>query len=148
VVGRAFLETGAGSRRKKAPNLPSLFVGPGPMLCGTFRPVGGKPVQDNRSELPEFLLSELPNLPRQGDRKTLAQLISKFIFPVSPRTLESWPLHSRRVNGHAVAETYEALALAWRKFNSAPVTMSGRGRSRVSRDSELSEANVDRETAA
>jgi hypothetical protein len=116
------------------------------MLCGTLRPVGGKPVQDNRSELPEYIANELPNLPRHGDRKTLALIITKFIFPVSRRTLEVWPLKWRRVNGHAVAATDEALAHAWRKFESAPATLSGR--SRTIRYNKSSLAHADRETAA
>ena len=105
-------------------------------------------MQNDVPELPEYIVSELPNLPRHGDRKTLAPIITKFVFPVSHRSLEIWPLKWRHVNGHAVAETYEALAYAWRKFNSAPVTMSGRGGSRATRHSKLSHGDADRETAA
>ena len=88
-------------------------------------------MQNDTPELPDYIVSELPNLLRHGDRKMLAPIITKFVFPVSHRSLEVWPLKWRHVNGHAVAETYEALAHAWRKFNSASVTMSGRGRSRA-----------------
>ena len=62
---------------------------------------------------------------QRGDRgnlafaETLAPIITKLVFPVSHRSLEIWPLRWRFVNGHAVAETYEALAHAWRK-NSIP----------------------------
>jgi hypothetical protein len=77
-------------------------------------------------ELPDYILSELPNLPRFADRKALATLITRFLYPVSPRSLEAWPLNLRIVNGHAVAEVSETLAYAWRKFDAAPVTMSGR----------------------
>jgi hypothetical protein len=105
-------------------------------------------VQSNTSDLPDYIVSELPNLPRHGDRKMLAPIITKFVFPVSHRSLEVWPLKWRRVNGHAVAETYEALAHAWRKFNSASVTMRGRGRSRATRRNQLSHTAADREAAA
>jgi hypothetical protein len=105
-------------------------------------------VQNDTPELPEYILSELPNLPRHGDRKTLAPIITKLVFPVSHRSLEIWPLRWRFVNGHALPETYEALAHAWRKFNAAPATMSGRGRSRATRRNKPSHADVDRETAA
>jgi hypothetical protein len=67
------------------------------------------------------------------------------MFPVSDRSLEVWPLKWRHVNGHAAAETYEALAHAWRKFNSATVIVSCRGRSRATKPSR---ADVNRETAA
>ena len=105
-------------------------------------------MQNDTPELPEYILSELPNLPRHGDRKMLAPIITKLVFPVSHRSLEVWPLKWRRVNGHAVAETTEALVHAWHKFNSAPVTMSGRGRSRATRRNQLSHADVNREPAA
>jgi hypothetical protein len=104
-------------------------------------------VQNDMPELPEYIVSELPNLPRNADRKTLALIITKLVFPVSHRSLEIWPLRWRFVNGHALAETYEALAHAWREFNSAPVTMSGRGQIRATRR-KPSHAHVDRETAA
>jgi hypothetical protein len=105
-------------------------------------------VQHDTPELPEYIVSELPNLPRHGDRKMLAPIITRLVFPVSHRSLEVWPLKWRHVNGHAVAETHEALAHAWGKFNSAPVTMSGRGRSRAPRRNKPSHADADRETAA
>ena len=105
-------------------------------------------MQNDAPELPEFIVNELPNLPRNADRKTLAPIITKFVFPVSPRSLEIWPLKWRFVNGHAVAATHEALALAWHKFASAPAIMNGRGRSHATRRSELSHGDVDRETAA
>jgi hypothetical protein len=104
-------------------------------------------VQHDAPALPEFIVSELPNLPRYGDRKTLAPIITKFVFPVSQRSLEVWPLKWRRVNGHAVAETQEALALAWRKFNSAPVAMGGKGLRRPTCHSKPSHAGANRETA-
>jgi hypothetical protein len=58
----------------------------------------------------------------------LACAISRLIFPASRRTLEAWPLRFRRVSSHAVAETNEAFAHAWRNFDSAPVAMGDKGR--------------------
>jgi hypothetical protein len=105
-------------------------------------------VQNDTPELPEYILSELPHLPRHGNRKALAAIVTKLVFPVSHRSLEIWPLRWRFVNGHALAETTEALVHAWHKFNSAPVTMSGRGRSRATRRNQLSHTAADREVPA
>jgi hypothetical protein len=87
-------------------------------------------VQNDTPELPEYILSELPNLPRHGDRKTLAPIITKLVFPVSHRSLEIWPLRWRFVNG------------------AAPAMMNGRGRSRATRRNKPSHADFERETAA
>jgi hypothetical protein len=86
-------------------------------------------VQRRAPELPDFIVDESPKLPR-ADRMVLACAISRLIFPAPCRTLEAGPLRFRRVNGHAVAETYEAFAHAWRKFDSAPVAMGDKGRRR------------------
>jgi hypothetical protein len=40
----------------------------------------------NGIELPDFLKAELPKLPRNGDRRMLAQIITQLIFPVSHRS--------------------------------------------------------------
>ena len=98
--------------------------------------------------LPPYIVDELSNLPRHADRKTLADIITRLLFPVSHRSLEIWPLRWRFVNGHALAETYEAVAHAWHKFNAAPSMMKGRGRSRATRHSKLSHGDADHETAA
>lgn len=50
--------------------------------------------------------------PRYADRKTLATIISHEFFPISPRSLERWPLLVRRVNGRAVYVVKDALAVA------------------------------------
>ena len=75
--------------------------------------------------LPERLRAELPSLPRVADRRALAPIITRLLFPVSHRTLETWPLRWRLVNGHAVADVAEALALAYRRFAAAPVLIGG-----------------------
>ena len=58
-------------------------------------------------------------LPRYVDRKTLAAIITDQYFPVSPRTLEKWPLLIRKVNGAAVCKTADAMAIAAAKFEAA-----------------------------
>jgi hypothetical protein len=75
--------------------------------------------------LSEELRAELKSLPRFADRRALAPIISRLLFPVSHRTLEVWPLKWRLVNGRAVADVAEALALAYRKFAAAPVVLGG-----------------------
>ena len=73
----------------------------------------------NGIELPDFLKAELSKLPRNGDRRMLAQIITQLIFPVSHRSLEVWPLTWRRVSKKAVASTEEALRHAWRMYDAA-----------------------------
>ena len=55
-------------------------------------------------------------LPRFADRKTTAEIISHFYFPVSPRTIETWPLKVRRPNRAAVLEVAEAMSFAEKKL--------------------------------
>jgi hypothetical protein len=50
--------------------------------------------------------------PRHADRKTLAAIISHEFFPISPRSLERWPLQVRQVNGRALYVSKDALAMA------------------------------------
>jgi hypothetical protein len=66
------------------------------------------------------------SLPCRVDRKTGADLVTRFLFPVSHRTLEAWPLTWRRVNGKAVCETAELLAVAQAKLDAAAPIRGGR----------------------
>jgi hypothetical protein len=50
--------------------------------------------------------------PRNADRRTLAEIISHEVGPVSPRSLEKWPLVGRRFNGRTVFPVADALKLA------------------------------------
>jgi hypothetical protein len=56
-------------------------------------------------ELPAYLKDVLKRLPLHVNRRQGAELITQYFFPVSPRTLEVWPLSTRRVNGQAISET-------------------------------------------
>ena len=58
-------------------------------------------------------------LPCYADRKTLAAIITHNFFPISHRTLQTWPLTVRRPNRAAVYEVAEALELAEQKLEGA-----------------------------
>ena len=70
---------------------------------------------------------EPSRLPARVDRRAGAEIVSRLYFRVSPRTLEAWPLVVRRVNGRAIMETADLLALAREKFENAPPIRGGRG---------------------
>lgn len=59
--------------------------------------------------------------PRHADRRTLAAIISHEFFPISPRSLERWPLLVRRINGRALYAVKDALAMAEAKMEAARV---------------------------
>ncbi len=65
------------------------------------------------------------DLPVRVDRQTGAALISRHHFPISPRTLERWPITWRRINGRALADTYELLTEAKRRVDAAPSIRGG-----------------------
>ncbi len=69
---------------------------------------------------------DLRDLPRNVDRRRGAEIVTKFVFPVSYRTLEAWPLKIRHINGKAIIETAELLAVARAKFDAAPPIRAGR----------------------
>lgn len=64
-------------------------------------------------------------LPPRVDRATAAKIVTARYFPVSHRSLEVWPLSIRRVNGRALIETAELLAVAQAKLDAAPVIRTG-----------------------
>lgn len=66
--------------------------------------------------------------PPRVDRKDGAELLTRRGFKVSPRTLESWPLTVRRINGRATYDTAELLAYAETKAAEAPPIRGGRKR--------------------
>jgi hypothetical protein len=47
--------------------------------------------------LPGYIVEALADSPRYVDRKTLALIIGRMLFPVSDRSLGVWPLKWRRV---------------------------------------------------
>ena len=58
-------------------------------------------------------------LPRYADRKTIAAIITHSFFPVSHRTIQTWPLTVRRPNRAAIYDVAEAMEFAERKFDGA-----------------------------
>ncbi|MFM2149840.1 MAG: hypothetical protein RLZZ187_2146 [Pseudomonadota bacterium] len=69
---------------------------------------------------------DLSTLPRNVDRRVGAELVTRFFFPVSPRSLEVWPLVWRHVNGKAVVATADLFAVAEAKLNAAPRIRGGK----------------------
>jgi hypothetical protein len=69
---------------------------------------------------------DLATLPKRIDRRAGAELVTRFFFPVSYRTVEAWPLVTKLVNGKAIVDTRELLAYAKAKFDAAPPIRGGR----------------------
>jgi len=78
------------------------------------------------ADLPRHLAEVLAQQPVNVDRRTGAELVTKYFFPVSHRSLEAWPLPTRRVNGKAITATATLFELAYAKLRIAPGIMSGR----------------------
>jgi hypothetical protein len=68
-------------------------------------PVAAAPAQPDVSTLPALV-----------DRRTAAALVTQHYFPVSPRTLEAWPVECIRLNGKALAAPAQYFAVAQAKF--------------------------------
>ena len=64
-------------------------------------------------------------LPVRVNRKVGASIISHYLFPISPRTLERWPVSWRRLNGRALVETDELLSEAQRRVDAAACIRGG-----------------------
>jgi len=56
-------------------------------------------------------------LPKYADRDTSASIVSRFHFPVMPRTIATWPFVARRPNRNVVYEVDEVLSFAKSKFD-------------------------------
>ena len=80
-------------------------------------------VQPDLLELFEEMLEKAPAF---IDRRTGAELITGNLFPVSPRSIETWQLPTQCVNGRAVVPTVKLLEIAFGKLTAAPVVMGGR----------------------
>lgn len=76
--------------------------------------------------LPPWLEDVLSRLPMNVNRRRGAEEVSQNLFPVSPRTLEAWPLPMRRINGQAIVSTRVLFTVAYEKYSAAPVVMVGR----------------------
>jgi hypothetical protein len=56
--------------------------------------------------------SDLDKLPVRVPRNVAAELVTRYYFKTSPRTLERWPLTWRKLNGRAHCYTHDLLAIA------------------------------------
>ena len=63
--------------------------------------------------------------PRHADRRILAAIISHEVGPVSPRSLEKWPLVGRRFNGRTIFPVADALKLARDQLAMSPPRKTG-----------------------
>jgi hypothetical protein len=66
--------------------------------------------------------------PVPATRDAIAAFVSRHVAPCSPRSVESWPLTYRRLNGRAVAEWADVLTLLRERYDRAPVYRGGKGR--------------------
>lgn len=69
---------------------------------------------------------DLVAYPVRMDRRGLAAFITKEFFPVSPRSLEKWPLTWQHVNNKAIGRTAEAAAVAKAKLDEATPIRGGK----------------------
>jgi hypothetical protein len=61
-------------------------------------------------------------------REAIARYVSDHLAPCSARTVEKWPLTYRLLNGRAVAEWPDVLALLRERYERAPVHRGGHRR--------------------
>ncbi len=78
-------------------------------------------------QLPERLMDVAANAPVYLDRRSAAALLTRYVFPVSHRSLEVWRVPWQHVNGKAIGLTVVLLAVGYAKLAAAPVIMGGRG---------------------
>lgn len=78
------------------------------------------------TNLPQWLVEALAGQPIHVDRRKGAELVTQYLFPVSPRSLEAWPLPTRHVNGRAIMATATLFVHAYTKMQAAPLLAGGR----------------------
>ena len=66
-------------------------------------------------------------LPKFADKTTGAAIITHLFFPISPRTLEKWPLTVRRPNKAAIFEVAQLIEIAEERLNAAPAYKQAEG---------------------
>jgi hypothetical protein len=85
-------------------------------------------------ELRPLFLEVLGDLPAFPDRKTAARVVTARVHPLSPRTVEAWPLKTRRLNGKACLTSKEFVEYLFRLLLEAPTIRGGRRRTNSSPD--------------
>lgn len=58
-------------------------------------------------------------LPKYADKVTSAAIITHLFFPISPRSLEKWPLTVRRPNKASIYDVAELLSQAEARLKAA-----------------------------
>ena len=76
-------------------------------------------INNQQIELPQWLLDVVDAMPDNIDRKDGAALVTKHVFPTSPKTVKSWPLPWSCPNGRAIAPPAMYLAYALLKARRA-----------------------------
>jgi len=76
--------------------------------------------------LPRRLVDVLASVPVYSDRRSGAILLTRYLFPVSHRSLETWPLPWQHANGRSITPTVVLFAVGHAKLDAAPVIMGGR----------------------
>jgi hypothetical protein len=78
------------------------------------------------TSLPLYVEKRLETAPEHSDRRGIAAIHTELFGPISPRSLEEWPLVWKLVAGKAVANTREAITYAYQRFRDAPEYRGGR----------------------
>jgi hypothetical protein len=81
--------------------------------------------------LPAWVEKRLETAPEHSDRRGIAQLHTELFGPISPRSLEEWPLVWRLIAGKAVANTRDAITYAYERFEAAPEYRAGRTKKEI-----------------
>jgi hypothetical protein len=99
------------------------------MKSSSIATVGDGSGQVLTANLPKVLPPEILPLREWEDRARLAAHITRTLFTISPRTLETWPVRSITVNKRALLSTAETLDYARGQLAYAEVSAVRRGRS-------------------
>ena len=65
-------------------------------------------------------------LPKYADKATAAAIVTHLFFPISPRTLEKWPLVVRRPNKAAIFELQNCFNKRSKNLKPPPLTSKRR----------------------
>jgi hypothetical protein len=69
-------------------------------------------IENDEIELSQELLEVVDAMPAKIDRKDGAALVTKLVYPTTPKTVKSWPLPWECPNGRAIAPPAMYLAYA------------------------------------
>jgi len=81
---------------------------------------------DDYSDLPLRLREVVARSAEYVDNRQGAKIVNEHCFPTGDRSLETWWLPTKTINGRVVHPTAAVLREAWRRMNEAPERMRGR----------------------